>query len=222
MISLGTILFENWNRYMDPFTGRYLQPEPLLQEPDFIARSARLGEAVPSYAYSGNNPVRFIDADGLYKMSAFEQSSGGSCPNFAKASELAKQELNCDDGQPQECNNCQDYVRYCTLQQCNLCDFLEPGRGPEAIGDVFTVGKAAASQTRIQTLPGLALLSMKMHFLVDDCMNPAAVGELARAMVHEAIHGCEAKAFRTVSHSGRYTPANAVCDVDELECMCIK
>ena len=35
-------LFENWNRYYDPGTGRYLQPEPLLLAPAICTRSQRL------------------------------------------------------------------------------------------------------------------------------------------------------------------------------------
>lgn len=60
-------LFENWNRYYDPFTGRYLQPEPMLQvRPRFPTITARRGKNALSYAYALNNPMRFMDANGLY------------------------------------------------------------------------------------------------------------------------------------------------------------
>ena len=50
-----TDLFENWNRYYSPASGRYLQPEPLA-----LSSPANL----PSYAYALNNPLAFSDPDG--------------------------------------------------------------------------------------------------------------------------------------------------------------
>lgn len=58
-------LHENWNRYYDPLTGRYLSPEPLLQSPAFVRRMARRGMSVPTYAYAANNPLRYVDSTGL-------------------------------------------------------------------------------------------------------------------------------------------------------------
>jgi RHS repeat-associated protein len=60
-----TDFFENWNRYYDPATGRYLQPEPLLQDPKFARSMATRGMSTPSYAYASNNPIAFTDQDGL-------------------------------------------------------------------------------------------------------------------------------------------------------------
>lgn len=65
-----TELHENWNRYYDPTTGRYLQPEPLLDSPQFLTRVAQAGYATPSYAYALNNPVQYSDADGRCPMCA--------------------------------------------------------------------------------------------------------------------------------------------------------
>jgi hypothetical protein len=58
-------VFENWNRYYDPFWGGMLQPEPLALNPKWIARMAADGHAPPTYAYAFNNPVYFLDPDGL-------------------------------------------------------------------------------------------------------------------------------------------------------------
>jgi RHS repeat-associated protein len=60
----GISVFENWNRYYDPFTGRYLQPEPLLTAPIAPAWQALSGAALPTYAYAVNNPVGKFDTDG--------------------------------------------------------------------------------------------------------------------------------------------------------------
>ena len=59
----GTI--ENWYRNLDPETGRYLSPEPLLQSPAYVRRMAQTGMSVPTYAYAANNPLRHIDPTGL-------------------------------------------------------------------------------------------------------------------------------------------------------------
>ena len=58
-------LYENWNRYYDPSIGRYLSPEPLLQEPTWVASELQEGHQVPAYSYARNNPVAYIDPDGL-------------------------------------------------------------------------------------------------------------------------------------------------------------
>lgn len=60
-----TALYENWNRYYDHHTGRYLSPEPLLQNPKRSVSVARFGRANTSYAYGLGNPVAYSDVDGL-------------------------------------------------------------------------------------------------------------------------------------------------------------
>ena len=53
------------NRYYDPSIGRYLQPEPMLQNPKMVMWYARSGLQVNPYAYAGNNPLHFVDKNGL-------------------------------------------------------------------------------------------------------------------------------------------------------------
>lgn len=43
----------------------YLSPEPLLQSPTWVASRLRSGVQTPSYSYAANNPVYFVDPDGL-------------------------------------------------------------------------------------------------------------------------------------------------------------
>ncbi|MDP2271670.1 MAG: RHS repeat-associated core domain-containing protein [Archangium sp.] len=59
-----TELHENWNRYYDPSTGRYLSPEPLLQDPMYVSMMAQGGMSTPTYAYALNNPIRYTDPTG--------------------------------------------------------------------------------------------------------------------------------------------------------------
>jgi RHS repeat-associated protein len=59
-----TDLFENWNRYYDPSIGRYLQPEPMHQGPNWLLGVSRKGFSPPVYSYAGGNPLARIDSDG--------------------------------------------------------------------------------------------------------------------------------------------------------------
>ncbi|GMU62984.1 MAG: hypothetical protein AMXMBFR34_47470 [Myxococcaceae bacterium] len=52
---------------------RYLSPEPMLQSPTFATSMAARGMSVPTYAYAANNPLRYVDRDGL----VFGPSAGG-------------------------------------------------------------------------------------------------------------------------------------------------
>lgn len=44
---------------------RYLSPEPLLQSPNYVRRMAQAGLSVPVYAYALNNPLYWVDRNGL-------------------------------------------------------------------------------------------------------------------------------------------------------------
>lgn len=61
-------LHENWNRYYDPLTGRYLSADPLLNSPNYLAAMSNSGLGVAGYAYAANNPLRYVDVDGRTTM----------------------------------------------------------------------------------------------------------------------------------------------------------
>ena len=44
---------------------QYLSPEPLLQSPDFVSAMAQEGMSTQTYAYALNNPIRYVDRNGL-------------------------------------------------------------------------------------------------------------------------------------------------------------
>ena len=60
-----TDLNQNWNRFYEPLTGRYLEPEPLAQTPYPAFAGAYSGTQWPVYAYAANDPINFVDVDGL-------------------------------------------------------------------------------------------------------------------------------------------------------------
>ncbi|MHB8420258.1 MAG: RHS repeat-associated core domain-containing protein [Myxococcales bacterium] len=67
-----TDLHENWNRFYDPNTGRYLEPEPMLSRGTALGTGlvrslpARIYPKLPVYAYAQGNPISKSDDNGLY------------------------------------------------------------------------------------------------------------------------------------------------------------
>jgi RHS repeat-associated protein len=59
-----TDLFENWHRYYDANTGRYLEPDPIWKYPEVLVPRLATGHFDPVYAYGGNNPISNSDPDG--------------------------------------------------------------------------------------------------------------------------------------------------------------
>jgi RHS repeat-associated protein len=60
-----TDLFENWHRYYDANTGRYLEPDPIWKYPEQLVPRLASGHFDPIYAYAGNNPLGSVDPTGL-------------------------------------------------------------------------------------------------------------------------------------------------------------
>jgi len=70
-----TGLHYNWHRYYDPDTGRYLTPDPI-----------GLAGGINPFVYSYNNPINYIDPEGL-KGLAIE--FGGGAGSFLTGSDMA-------------------------------------------------------------------------------------------------------------------------------------
>jgi len=59
-----TDLFENWHRFYDANTGRYLEPDPLWKYPEKLVARLSSGRFDPVYAYGANDPLTANDPDG--------------------------------------------------------------------------------------------------------------------------------------------------------------
>jgi hypothetical protein len=49
----------------ETLNGRYLSPEPLLQDPSWVRNELEDGHQAPAYSYARNNPVSYSDPTGL-------------------------------------------------------------------------------------------------------------------------------------------------------------
>lgn len=71
---------------------QYLSPEPMLQSPAYMSAMAESGMSVPSYSYAANNPVRYVDLDGLRILTSLTslppQFGPTSCPDRANGGTL--------------------------------------------------------------------------------------------------------------------------------------
>lgn len=70
---------------------RYLSPEPLLQNPNWVRAEASEGFISPTYSYARNNPVRYTDSTGLYAQGVICAS-----PNAGMSGSLGFQVPNSD------------------------------------------------------------------------------------------------------------------------------
>jgi hypothetical protein len=52
------------HRYGETASEQLKQPEPLLQNPEYVVAMAKAGHSLPAYAYALNNPLYFTDVDG--------------------------------------------------------------------------------------------------------------------------------------------------------------
>ncbi|WP_082207339.1 RHS repeat-associated core domain-containing protein [Corallococcus macrosporus] len=213
-----TDLFENWNRYYDPSSGRYLQSEPM------ASLEPKAG-AWPAYVYAHDNPIANSDPAGLYKVGAEP-----SCQNWYAALRKAKEMAGCGDN-GEECdpdNSCQKAVMACA-GGCNICKILAPGQGPTMIfedrGQII-VGPDGVSGLRGHVGRDFISGEWAGWFNSNLCADPAMIDVLASTMVHEAMHACGMingpnDYIRDSPYSGYWGGAIAPgCTASELERVC--
>jgi RHS repeat-associated protein len=169
-------LFENWHRYYDPSTGRYLQPEPYASTVPTMATES-------AYAYAKSNPLHFTDPTGLYLLVNKSQ-----CPNWDAALLLAREKAGCNGGGS------------CTCKKdlpCDICTFLQEGAWPIVSIEPFPSGLPAIpanGATYRDNLPRYTPGAMPDHYVVIRkmlCTGAANISILAQTMLHEALHMCK-------------------------------
>ncbi|WP_223746128.1 RHS repeat-associated core domain-containing protein [Myxococcus sp. XM-1-1-1] len=64
-----TGFFENWNRFYEPRSGRYLGPEPKAQDSTWLLARASEGRGLYVYSYANNNALFYADPEGLWAFS---------------------------------------------------------------------------------------------------------------------------------------------------------
>lgn len=82
-----TDLFENWNRFYDPTTGRYLGPDPITQLPAVLLVDAKEGQLKSAYAYAQGNPIQLSDPTGLHEPYG-DYAADGSAIGLSEANSL--------------------------------------------------------------------------------------------------------------------------------------
>ena len=90
-----TDLFQNWHRFYDANTGRYLEPDPVWLYPEKLIPLAVKGKSVPVYSYADNNPIARDDPTGLLVPPAPMQR--------AFAADLDRLKQACADGDKGAC-----------------------------------------------------------------------------------------------------------------------
>ena len=112
-----TGLYYNWHRYYDPKTGRYISSDPI-----------GLVGGLNTYAYVGNNPLRWTDPRGL------DNASGGTW-NGNLIPGFTRQDNVCTLGPLSSAANSNPCVRQCCVlhdvcykaNQCNASSWLLTG-----------------------------------------------------------------------------------------------
>lgn len=193
-----TDLHENWNRYYDPSTGRYLSPEPLLQDPTWVKEELKLGAQVAAYAYASNNPVVNSDPSGLFVRR-------GTCANWTRAVALAMKWAGCKGGGKANPNNeCQ----YQLLKNgaCNICTFLEDGTGPDAFIRRIPLGGGNGHTNVSGFYQQPAWHPEPNSVLFHDGLCSSSPEDLASIMIREASHYCATVTNQRVPDGATSTP----------------
>jgi len=199
-----TGLFENWNRYYEPESGRYLQPEPLAREDPSAATSK-------PYTYANLNPNLYADPSGEYVLK-------DKCPLWNVAVTTALSWAGCQpNGQQRNCK-CQEKINSCAAG-CNICEILRDGKGPPTfVDDLADRPAGAKGMTRLHSyfqVSGLVKITAeKVRIKKRYCYSPSMVTTLAEVLIHEAAHVCSEQITKQIRDKGK-------CNAHEITAQCV-
>lgn len=96
---------------------RYLQPEPMWLEPQFVESEAKGGQSLPAYSYAYSNPMTYVDPTGLYSwgvMCDSEKEGKGGFLGITPPSVDAHDRC-------QDCWRTKDYVEWVCKNFAKFC-----------------------------------------------------------------------------------------------------
>ncbi len=169
----------------DASGGSYLSPEPLLQDPYFVAYKAEEGDVVRAYAYASSNPLRNTDPTGLFV------NRSGQCDQWAAALKLAKRWAGCSEKGTNSSCQCQQALA--SDGACDICKFLDDGKGPDVWMDRDYDGfdgHTNVGSSGLSSQHPLNSIAFDNDFCSTGIFAPS-VARFAELMIHEAMHYCE-------------------------------
>ena len=240
---LETGLVENWHRFYDTITGRYLEPEPILAEaPALQAGLAKKGGWLSTYAYAADNPLTGTDPTGQFKPGGglIDSNNNSVCPAYSDAVTAAQDAIGCDTatGSPKKSkckgkgakakNACQEAMGACGVNPMSVCELLTNGEE----NDLLMTRSGSAPGSSCGPPPGndpTAYATVS----ADSCANvlpkdvETQVNFLANTLIHEAIHiasGCRIDDYEDNSAANGatdYTPGAVPCTAGAIADVCV-
>ena len=160
-------LFQNWNRFYDASTGRFLEADPADARDQYAVGGSG---TVSTYSYASLNPLFFRDPDG--RMSVVY----GSCPSFPAALGAAQALAGCSSQERARTRQCKKKLEDCHIDQKKLCEGLQYGGAPYMI--VYNDPGALGTYRPIINVGSLD---------TREC-NDKDFRYLAETILHEALH----------------------------------
>ena len=202
-----TELFENWNRYYEPSTGRYLQPEPLQETQPKMAVQASYSYA-RSNPLAGSKPKRIICADwGLPELGRGSCSSKTGCGLQAlpvAQTRHVRVSRHSKAAAPAMC------VNFSTIHHIPLpismtfqTDRLRSGGKTEQQGCRMTLSQSIGFPWSV------------FEFRINSASALKAL-ELARTLVHEGAHACHEVTGKAIPDLGLF------CTAHDIEAICFE